>query len=173
MRGTKKHRLASNPAKRCAILIEAIGGHMSGLEWVILLAVIGLVVWKVKQAKAEEDAELNSLAKLPSSVSQVVTQMNPQQQAEFFNEYQKNKKSLVIAYITWLIFAVYYFYFRKPGWNIALWIAFVAFGVGFIWWAVDFFRMPSIRREYNADVARQALQTLSLGSSFGHLPPEQ
>jgi len=132
----------------------------------IFLIALGLVIWKIMQARSEEDAELNSISKLPASVGNVVAQMDPSQQAAFFAEYQKNKKSLVVAYVAWILFAVYYFYFRKPGWNILLWVAFILFGVGTIWWIVDLFRMPSIRREYNEGVARQALQTLSLGSAF-------
>jgi hypothetical protein len=76
-------------------------------------------------------------------------------------------KSLVVAYVCWLFFAVYYFYFKKPGMNIVLWIT-GFFGVGEVWWIVDFFRMPSIRRDYNESVARQALQTLSLGTAFNY-----
>jgi TM2 domain-containing membrane protein YozV len=145
----------------------------------IFLIALGLVIWKIIQARSEEDAELNSIAKLPASVSNVVAQMDPSQQAAFFAEYQKNKKSLVVAYVAWYLFAVHYFYFRKPGWNILLWACFLFGGlltfvlIGFpilvlagIWWIVDLFRMPAIRREYNEGVARQALQTLSLGSSF-------
>ena len=133
----------------------------------VVLVLIGLAIWKIVQARAVENEELNSISKLPASVGNVVARMDASQQAAFFAEYQKNKKSLVTAYILVICFATYYFYFRKPGLNILLWIASLAFGLGTIWILVDLFRMPSIRREYNANVARQALQTLSMGSAFG------
>jgi TM2 domain-containing membrane protein YozV len=139
---------------------------------VVLIIIIALVAagWAAYRAKSQEDQELNSLASLPSSVSSVVASMSPQQQAVFFEEYQKNKKSLVAAYLLWFFFSAYYFYFRKPGWNVLLWVT-LFIGVGWIWWIVDFFRMPSIRREYNATRAREALQTLSLTSSFQRQQP--
>jgi TM2 domain-containing membrane protein YozV len=138
---------------------------MKDLIVLIVIVALGAAIWAAYRAKASEDQELNSLQSLPSSVSNVVAAMSPQQQAAFFEEYQKNKKSLVTAYLLWFFFSVYYFYFRKPGWNIALWLTMLV-GVGYVWWIVDFFRMPSIRREYNAARAREVLQTLSLASSF-------
>jgi O-antigen/teichoic acid export membrane protein len=134
---------------------------------IVGIVLLGLAIWKIVQARAAENDELNSISKLPASVGNVVARMDPTQQAAFFAEYEKNKKSLVVAYVLWIVFAVYYFYFRKPGLNILLWIAMMIVGIGTIWWIIDLFRMPSIRREYNANVARQALQTLSMGSAFG------
>jgi len=138
---------------------------------IIILAAIGAAVWKIIQAKAEENTELNSVAKLPPSVGHAVAQMDPNSQAAFFHEYQKSKKSLAVAYFCWLFFSVYYFYFKKPGMNIVLWITFF-FGVGEIWWIIDFFRMPSIRRDYNEGVARQVLHTLSIGAAFNNQPKQ-
>jgi uncharacterized membrane protein YagU involved in acid resistance len=133
----------------------------------IVVVLLGLAIWKIVEAKKIENDELNSVSKLPPSVANVVAQMDATQQAAFFAEYQKNKKSLVTAYILVIVFASYYFYFRKPGLNILLWIASAFFGIGTIWIFIDLFRMPSIRNEYNNNVARNALQTLSLGNSFG------
>lgn len=143
------------------------GGFVKTVILLVIVVLIGLAIWKIIQAKAVEDEELNSISKLPASVGNVVARMDPSQQAAFFAEYQKNKKSLVVAYVLVICFATYYFYFRKPGMNILLWFASILFGIGTIWIFIDLFRMPSIRREYNANVARQALQTLSMGSAFG------
>ncbi len=92
----------------------------------ILAAIVG-AIWKISQAKAEENAELDSVAKLPPSVGHVVAQMDLDSQAAFFHEFQKNKKSLAVAYIAWLTLGVHYFYFKKPGLNIALWITYFLF----------------------------------------------
>jgi len=141
------------------------------IKFLLILVIVlaaGAAVWKIVQARAEENAELNSISKLPASVGHVVAQMDTNTQAAFFHEYQKNKKSLVVAYVCWFFFSVHYFYFKKPGWNIALWASYFI-ALGFVWWVVDFFRMPSIRRDYNEGAARQAIQTLSLGSSFGQV----
>jgi uncharacterized membrane protein YagU involved in acid resistance len=142
---------------------------MKNLIVLIILVLIGFAIWKIIEAKKIENDELNAISKLPPSVANVVAQMDATQQAAFFAEYQKNKKSLVTAYILVFVFASYYFYFRKPVFNILLWFALALFGFGAIWIFIDLFRMPSIRREYNNEVARNALQTLSLGNSFGGL----
>jgi len=138
------------------------------MKFVIILVVllaVGATAWAVVQARRVENEELNAIGKLPASIGHVVAQMDPSQQAAFFHEYQSRKKSLVSAYLGWLFFGVYYFYFKQPVLNALFWAAWVV-GIGEVWWIIDFFRMPSIRRTYNEDVARQALQTLQMGQAF-------
>ncbi|WP_298443217.1 TM2 domain-containing protein [Ferrimicrobium sp.] len=130
---------------------------------VILAAIIAFVVWRSKEARKQEEGEVNNLMALPPSVGQAVSMMDPMSQAAFFQEYQSQKKSLGVAYILWLLFGFHYLYFRMIGLQILYWITGGGFG---IWAIVDLFRMPSIRRQYNEKVARQALQTLQVGATF-------
>ena len=137
---------------------------------IIILIIIGAVVWKYRQAKALENEELNSIQQLPPTVGRAVSMMDPTSQSAFFAEYQKNKKSLATAYILWFFFGLHYAYFRNIKLQIIFWIS-CLFGIGLIWWAVDFFRMPSIRGEYRSATARQALQTLQFGDTFINSAP--
>ena len=105
------------------------------------------------------------MAKLPASVSHVVAQMDPTSRSAFFHEYQAKTKKLSVAYILWFFVGMHYIYFRKVGMQIAFWLSWLVI-VGEIWWVVDFFRMPSLRRQYNETIAREVLQTLQIGASF-------
>jgi len=139
---------------------------------VIILALIGLVVWKYNKAKALENEELNNIRKLPPTVGRAVSMMDPASQSAFFAEYQSNKKSLATGYILWFFFGLHYAYFRNMKLQILLWVA-CLFGIGFIWWLVDFFRIPSIRNEQRDNAARLALQTLQFGLGFINNPAPQ
>lgn len=139
----------------------------------VVLVAVGATAWAVVQARKVENEELNAISKLPASIGHVVSQMDPNQQAAFFLEYQSRKKSLVVAYLAWLCFGVHYFYFKKPTMNLLYWASWLVV-IGEVWWIVDFFRMASIRRSYNEDMARLALQTLHMGQAFGRpqsVPP--
>jgi len=59
-------------------------------------------------------------------------------------------------------------YTRQVGLQFAFWFTLGGFG---IWWLVDLFRMPSIVRGCNEQIAREALQTLALGNAFRSDPP--
>jgi TM2 domain-containing membrane protein YozV len=132
---------------------------------VVILVLVVAAIWRAIAASREEATELGAIKALPASVGNVVGQMNREQQAVFFQEYQSGKKKLSVAYVCWIVLGMYYFYFRKPGLQVVFWLT-CLIGIGFIWWIIDFFRMPSLRRQYNEEIARKALQTLSLGSAF-------
>ena len=131
----------------------------------IILAAAGAAIWKYIQAKKDEAGEFTTLSKLPASVSHTVVQMDPASQSAFFQEYQAKAKRLSVAYALWFFFGCHYLYFRKTGMQIVYWLSWIVV-LGFFWWIVDFFRMPSIRRQYNEVVAREALQTLQIGAAF-------
>lgn len=138
---------------------------------IIVLIIVGAVIWKYRQAKAMENEELNNIQQLPPTVGRAVSMMDPTSQSAFFAEYQKNKKSLATAYILWFFFGFHYVYFRNIKLQIIFWISCCFFGIGLIWWVVDFFRMPTIRNEYRSATARQALQTLQFGATFMNSTP--
>ncbi len=132
---------------------------------VITAALIAVAVVKSSKAKQSDRSELNNVQALPPSVARAVSLMDPSSQAAFFAEYQQNSKSLATAYILWLLFGLHYLYFRKIGVQFLFWLSSLI-GIGIIWWLIDLFRLPSIRREYLNQVARTALQTLEVGATF-------
>lgn len=89
--------------------------------------------------------------------------MNASTQVAFFNEYERKKKRISMGYLLWILFGFHYLYYGKVGLQFAYWLTFAGFGV---WALVDLFRMPSIARSANEQMARQALQTLQIGTAF-------
>lgn len=141
---------------------------MKGLLLLAVLAGIGFALYKASEASKQESSEARTVRSLPPSVQHVVLQMDPGAQSALFNEYESKKKRTSIGYIFWLFLGWHYIYARQIGLQFAFWFTLGGFG---IWWLVDLFRMPSIIRACNEQVARQALQTLGLGTAFRDNPP--
>jgi hypothetical protein len=136
---------------------------MKTLLPLIVLAVIGFVIYKAVQANKAETSEERTIKGLPPTVQHTVAQMDAMSQNAFFNEYQKKKKKVAVAYVLYL-FGFHYIYLRKVGLFFAYWLT--AAGLG-IWAIADLFRMPSIVfRSSNEQSAREALQTLAIGNQF-------
>ena len=98
--------------------------------------------------------------------------MDSGSRAAFFNEYEKKRRKVSVGYIMWILLGLHYLYARKVGLQVVFWLACFV-GIGEIWWVVDLFRMPSIIRGSNEQMAREALQTLQVGASFRNPPPVQ
>ncbi len=146
-----------------------MGVDVKGLIFLIILAVIGIVIFKAVQANKLETSEERTIKALPPTVQHTVSQMDTMSQNAFFNEYQKKRKKVSVAYILFL-FGFHYIYLRKIGLFFAYWITGAGLG---IWWIVDLFRMPSIVRSANEQTARDALQTLAIGNQFSANPSAQ
>jgi len=99
---------------------------------------------------------------LPDVVRHELLKLPPQKQKGFVEEYRRKSKSLAPAYILWLLLGWHYIYFGKWGMQILFWIT--AGGLVF-WWIVDAFRIPSMKRNYNKDVAIDVLRNLKAISS--------
>jgi hypothetical protein len=137
----------------------------------VILVGIGFALYQAYIASQEENLEARTIRRRPSSVQNVVAQMDPGSQAAFFNEYDRQKEKRSVAYVLWLTFGFRYLYARKVGVQFAFWVAWQFFVVpGFIWWWVDLFRVPSIVKSANEQHAREALQTLHMGAAFASLP---
>lgn len=131
----------------------------------IALAGVGYAAWT---SHNQETREARTLASLPPSVQHVVAQMEPGAQSSFFDEYERNKKRTWVAYLLlWPCFGTHYFYLRQPLLNVFYW--FTGAGAG-LWGLIDVFRMRSLVRAANEQVARQALQTLHIGATFASMP---
>jgi uncharacterized membrane protein len=131
---------------------------VSKLIGFIILVAIGVAIYRAYAASQQEAKEVRTIRSLPPSVQHVVGQMDAVSQSALFNEYEQKRKKTSVGYFLWLI-GFHYIYFSKIGLFFAYW--FTAAGLG-IWALVDLFRMPSIARSTNEQVARQALQTLQI-----------
>jgi TM2 domain-containing membrane protein YozV len=132
----------------------------------IVLLVLGGIAFAVYQAAKsakEESQEGRTIESLPPTVRHAVVQLDRSSQAALFNEYEQKKRKLSVAYVAWFLLGWHYLYLRKVGVQFAFWFTLGGF---WIWWFVDLFRMPSIVRSCNEQIAREALQTLGIGQAF-------
>ena len=88
--------------------------------------------------------------------------MAPEHQGSFIEEFKRKKKSVAAAYVLWLLLGVHYGYLGK--WWIQLLYWFTLGGL-LIWAIVDIFRIPSMVRNYNKDVAIDVFRDLKIISS--------
>jgi hypothetical protein len=104
-------------------------------------------------------------ASLPQSVCNQLATMPKREQDAFLKAFQDRSTSLVMAYLTSLIYGHYVLLGRwaMSGW---LWLSlFTASTVGVIWWLVDLVRMPRMVREYNERVAADIVQKLQAAAA--------
>jgi hypothetical protein len=112
-----------------------------------------------------ENQDIKTVDKLPASVQNLVKKMDTSDKNAFLLEFNQRKKSTLISYLLWPCFGLYYAYNKKIGLQFILWLTF-CFGIGFIWFIIDLFRIPGIVEGANNQIAREIAQTLSLGKSF-------
>ncbi len=135
------------------------GAILGVLVLLPFLAFVWYQVFKFLQKEANETLRIESL---PPSIQHVVLKMDDDAQLAFFNEYESKKKTKSTG---WLMFFVgwHYLYVGKVGLQFAYWLTFG----GFLFWALaDLFRMPSIIRAANEQIARDAIKTLGVAATF-------
>jgi hypothetical protein len=137
---------------------------MSSLFPILVVAGLGTAIYSAVKASRTEDAEARTLENLPASVQHVVARMDGTTQAAFFNEYVAARRKVSVGYVLWCFFGFHYLYAHKVGIQFLYWITLGGCG---IWALADLFRMPSIMRDANDQIARQALQTLHLATAYG------
>lgn len=99
-------------------------------------------------------------ASLPATVREAIAKLPPVLQEEFFEEYALAKRKTGLSYLFWLIpppFSCYYFYNNRVLTQI---FYFLTCGGIFIWWLVDFFRLPQIVQDENRKIARKYLKKM-------------
>ena len=136
---------------------------MKAVITIIGLALIAYAIFQAYKSSQKESKELGTVASLPPSVQQAVIAMSDSYRASFFAEYDQKRKKTSIGYVLWFIFGFHYLYYGKVGLQFAYWFTFGGF---LVWTLIDLFRMPSIARQANEQIARLALQTLQIGASF-------
>ena len=83
------------------------------------------------------------------------------QQDEFLTAYQTRSRSLLLAYLSSLIYCHYGLLGRWAMTGMMLVSLFVAVTLGWVWWLIDLVRMPKMVRAYNQRVAAEILRQLS------------
>ena len=91
---------------------------------------------------------------LPEAVKTARAKLDPKMQKAFTRDYSRRKKSLLVAYIAWLLLGWHYLYLGKVGVQFAFW--FTAGGL-FLWWVLDLIRLPGVVARHNEDVARELM----------------
>ena len=97
---------------------------------------------------------------LPATVREALSKLPVVLKDEFWEEYQIQTRSVAISYLLWLIpppFSCHHLYSRHLFKQI---LFSVTCGGIFIWWFVDFFRIPQIVEAENRNSARKILKRL-------------
>ena len=91
---------------------------------------------------------------LPAAIKVAQTKLDPKMQYAFARDYSKRKKSLLFAYLAWFLLGWHYLYLKRVGLQFASWLTLGGF---FVWWLLDFFRLPGLVRRLNEDTARELM----------------
>ena len=97
---------------------------------------------------------------LPATVREAVSKLPPVLREEFYEEYALAERKTGLSYLFWLIpppFSCHYLYNNRILTQI---LYFLTCGGIFIWWIVDFFRIPQIVKEENRKTARKNLKKM-------------
>ncbi|MBT7713130.1 MAG: TM2 domain-containing protein [Deltaproteobacteria bacterium] len=97
---------------------------------------------------------------LPATVREALSKLPVVLKDEFWEEYQIQSRSIAVSYLLWLIpppFSCHYLYSR----NLIKQILFtITCGGLYLWWFVDFFRVPQIVKVENRNSARKILRRM-------------
>lgn len=92
---------------------------------------------------------------LPFAVNAQVAALPEELQKEFLKEYNRRSKNIIVPYVLHFFFPAHYLYLDKFLTQILFWLTFGGF---FIWWFVDIFRIPSLVKRRNAEIADEVLR---------------
>lgn len=98
---------------------------------------------------------------LPPAVREELALLPSAQQDQFVEAFRTRSRSLLLAYLTSLIYCHYALLGRWAMSGMMFVSLFVAAAVGWIWWLLDLVRMPEMVREHNHRVATEILHTLT------------
>ena len=88
-------------------------------------------------------------AALPAALRAELALLPSAQRDEFVRAYQVRSRSLLLAYLTSLIYCHYGLLGRWAMTGMMFLSLFVAVTVGWIWWLIDLVRMPAMVRVHN------------------------
>jgi hypothetical protein len=100
---------------------------------------------------------------LPATVKQALLKMDDATQHSFLEEFKRKRKSTGKAYMFLLLG---YFHNIYIGRGVGMWllqiVLIAAAGAGLIWAIVDAFKMPTIIRNLNADIAKDIIRDIKI-----------
>jgi hypothetical protein len=99
------------------------------------------------------------MAKFPLIVENRLYEMDTLQRRAFMDEYDRRRKSVFIGYVLLILLGWHYAYVKKWGSQLLCWVT--LWGL-FLWWVIDWFRIPSIIGRYNKDLAVKILTEMSI-----------
>ena len=100
-------------------------------------------------------------AALPAALRAELALLPAAKRDEFVRAYQVRSRSLLLAYLSSLIYCHYGLLGRWAMTGMLFLSLFVAATLGWIWWLIDLVRMPEMVREHNHRVALEILQALT------------
>ena len=103
-------------------------------------------------------------AALAESVRAELAAMPAAKRDEFLKAYQTQSRSLLLAYLTSLIYCHYALLGRWTMSGMMFVALFVAATLGWMWWLIDLVRMPEMVRAHNHQVAADILRRLNAPS---------
>jgi hypothetical protein len=98
---------------------------------------------------------------LPAAVRTELALLPAAKQDEFALAFRAQSRSLLLAYLTSLIYCHYALLGRWAMSGMMFVSLFLAAALGWIWWLVDLVRMPELVREHNHRVALEILHRLN------------
>lgn len=87
--------------------------------------------------------------------------MSAEEQMMFQKQYEKKSKNTGIMVLLAIIFPIQLFLLGRTGLGIAFLFT-LPFGVGILWWIIEWFLTPKRVREYNGDIATKILTDMKL-----------
>jgi hypothetical protein len=80
---------------------------------------------------------------------------------ELERRFQRQRKSVWVAYFLWSLLFAHYGYLGKWGLQIVFWITFGGF---LVWWVIDAIRMENLVNAYNDGLERRLKRELARGN---------
>lgn len=100
-------------------------------------------------------------AALPAALRAELALLPAAKRDEFVRAYQVRSRSLLLAYLSSLIYCHYLLLGRWAMSGMMFVSLFVAAALGWIWWLIDLVRMPEMVRAHNQRVATEILRQLN------------
>ena len=98
---------------------------------------------------------------LPPAVCAELARLPAATQDAFALAYRTRSRSLLLAYLTSLIYCHYLLLGRWAMSGMMFVSLFIAAALGWIWWLIDLVRMPEMVREHNHRIAVEILRSLT------------
>jgi hypothetical protein len=99
------------------------------------------------------------MANFPAIVENRLNEMSNSDRNAFYEEYERRRKSVLVGYLLLIPLGWHYAYVKKWGTQFLCW--FTLWGL-FLWWLIDWFRIPSIVGRYNKDLSVKIMTEMSL-----------